>query len=227
MVKLPRLEDSIFEVVRINGRIAEALGRVAVEFLRDVTTTLNDSPLLDLDAARRHRRPRSMRDDADPLRARPPETVWTPPPPPRPAPAPAPAPAQSAMLLEAEAGTVAVGFFVVENTLTHEVPVHVLASNFIEPVGTTLRPRLTFYPEPLTLAPGEQIAMRALAAIDDTLEPGVRYRCQLTVPALPGTAIPVVIRRRPDQPAAAGTAATQATMARTMQVGPTQEADDE
>jgi len=91
VVKLPRLEDSIFEVVRINGRIAEALGRVAVEFLRDVTTTLNDSPLLDLDAARRHRRPRSMRDDADPLRARPPETVWTPPPPPRPAPAPAPA----------------------------------------------------------------------------------------------------------------------------------------
>ena len=130
------------------------------------------------------------------------------------------------MLLEAEAGAAAVGFFVVENTLTHEVLVRVLASEFIEPAGTTCRPRLTFYPEPLTLAPGEQIAMRALAAIDHTLEPGIRYRCRLTVPELPGTAIPVVIRRRPDQAATSSSAAARET-ARTMQVGPTEEADDE
>jgi hypothetical protein len=131
------------------------------------------------------------------------------------------------MLLDAEAGGAAVGFFVVENTLKHEVAVRVLASEFIEPAGTMCRPKLTFYPEPLTLAPGEQVAMRAIAAIDHTLEPGVRYRCQLTVPALPGTAIPVVIRRRPDQPAAATSAAAREPFARTTQVGPTQEADDE
>ena len=222
MVKLPRLEDSIYEVVRLNGRIAESLGRVAVEFLRDVTTTLNESPLLDLDGSRRNRRPRQARDYGEPSRAAQPQAAWTPPPPP---PRPA-SPPPSVMLLEAEAGGVAVGFFVVENTLTDEVLVRVLASDFIEPAGTTCRPRLTFYPEPLTLAPGEQIAMRALAAIDDTLEPGIRYRCQLTVPALPGTAIPVVIRRRPDQAATASSVAARET-ARTMQVGSTQEADDE
>jgi hypothetical protein len=223
VVKLPRLEDSIYEVVRLNGRIAGALGRVAVEFLRDVTTTLNESPLLDLDGGRRDRRPRQAPYDAEPTRLARPQAAWAPPPPP---PQPAPPP-QSVMLLEAEAGTVAVGFFVVENTLTHEVLVRVLASEFFEPAATTSRPRLTFYPEPVMLAPGEQIAMRALAAIDDTLEPGTRYRCRLTMPALPGTAIPVVIRRRPDQAAAASSAAARETEARSLQVGPTQEADDE
>lgn len=218
MLKLPRLEDSIYEIVRLNTRIASALGRATLEVLRDVTTTLNQSPLLDLDNVRRDRRSRHARDADDPLRAAP-HSVWTPPPAPQPTPPP-----QSVMLLEADAGTAAVGFFVVENTLTHEVPVRVLASEFVEPAGTTCRPRLAFYPEPLNLAPGEQITMRALAAIDDTLEPGVRYRCKLTVPALPGTAIPVVIRRRNDR--AAETAAADAA-ARAMHVGPSQEADHE
>jgi len=38
--------------------------------------------------------------------------------------------------------------------------------------------------------------MRVSAVITDELEPGVRYQGELTIPALRGTRIPIVLRRR-------------------------------
>ena len=219
MVRLPLLEDSLSEVIRLNARFANTLGRVTIEFLRDMATTLNQSPLIDFDGTRRQQTPRP-----DPYASHAPRHRHADPEPaPAPAPAPPAAPQQSIMLLEAEAGGTAIGFFLVQNTLAHEVSVRVQASPFVAPSAPTARPRLTFYPEPVSLAPGEQITMRALVAIDETLEPGVRYRCELTVPALPGTAIPVVVRRRRDRAAETTAAAAE----RSEPAEPSQEASND
>src|SRR5262245_20993451 len=125
MLRIPLLEDSLFEVIRLNARFANTLGRVTAEFLRDVASTLNESPLIDFDGAPRQRTSRPGRYQPRAPEAPPPayaaSTAYaaphahTAPPAYAPAAAPAqPAPApQSVMLLEAEAGSAAIGFFLV------------------------------------------------------------------------------------------------------------------
>jgi hypothetical protein len=196
MLRLPLFDESLYRLLKLNAAFANTLGRATAEFLRDVVETLNESRLLQPMEPLRPGAPRPpRRSGAQPEHSASAQDR---------AMAPArPTASPSVMLLEAEAGSLGLGFFLVENTLPHEVSVKVQASAFLEPPGCSASPRLTFYPDVVTLAPAEQITMRAIAAVDDTLEPGVRYRCELTVPALPGTRIPVVIRRRAGQPVAA------------------------
>jgi hypothetical protein len=101
-----------------------------------------------------------------------------------------------AMVLEGEIGSRALGVFLVENHLSHEVSAKVIASAFIDESGRMVRPVLVFDPETIALRPGEQSLARVTAVIDATLEPGVRYAGQFTIPELTGTRIPVVLRRR-------------------------------
>jgi hypothetical protein len=100
------------------------------------------------------------------------------------------------MVLEEVAGKTAVGVFLVENHLTHEVAERPVSSVFVDSAGRKVSPVIRFDPEVVTLAPGEQLLVRVMAAIDDTLEPEVRYQGELTIPELTSTAIPIVLRRR-------------------------------
>ncbi|MBV8772474.1 MAG: hypothetical protein JO166_09120 [Deltaproteobacteria bacterium] len=108
----------------------------------------------------------------------------------------APTSEQAIILLDAEAGHTAVGVFAVDNYLDHPISGRVTASPFIEPTDTEYAPRLTFEPGVVNLAPGEQALVRVTAFIDDTLPPGVSHRCELSIPDLARTTIPVVVRRR-------------------------------
>jgi hypothetical protein len=109
--------------------------------------------------------------------------------------------AQPAMVLESEAGGAAIGAFVVENALDRSISAPVVASAFVAPAGKEARPAIAFEPEVVVLEPGEQVLVRVVAAVDESLEPNVGYRGDLTVPGLSGTQIPVVLRRRPTAPA--------------------------
>ena len=100
------------------------------------------------------------------------------------------------MVLEEAAGKTAVGVFLVENNLGREVAERPVSSAFVDSAGRKVQPALRFDPEVVTLAPGEQLLVRVMAAIDDTLEPEVRYQGELTIPGLTSTAIPIVLRRR-------------------------------
>jgi hypothetical protein len=101
-----------------------------------------------------------------------------------------------AMVLEGEIGSRVLGVFLVENHLKHEISARVIASAFIDESGRIVQPVLVFDPEAIVLGPGEQSLVRVAAVIDATLEPGVRYAGQFTIPELTGTRIPVVLRRR-------------------------------
>jgi hypothetical protein len=100
------------------------------------------------------------------------------------------------LVLEAEAGVTAVGVFLVENNLGHAINARPRVSGFADGYDRHVHPEMTFEPPELALGPGEQTLVRILAAIDASMEPNIRYRGELTVEELPGTRIPIVIRRR-------------------------------
>lgn len=101
------------------------------------------------------------------------------------------------MVLEGETGGRVLGVFLVENHLNRGISAKVAASPFIDASGRTVQPVLAFDPDLIVLGPGEQLLVRVVAVIDDTLEPEVRYVGQFIIPGLTGTRIPVVLRRRP------------------------------
>jgi len=109
---------------------------------------------------------------------------------------PQPSKRTAVMVLEEAAGMTAVGVFLVENNLGREVAERPVNSAFVDAAGRKVQPALRFDPEVVTLAPGEQLLVRVMALIDDTLEPEVRYQGELTIPGLTSTAIPIVLRRR-------------------------------
>lgn len=107
-----------------------------------------------------------------------------------------PAPASSALVLEAGSGERARGLFLVENPLPAEVGGRVESTGFVDPRGIPARVEVAFQPPELHLRSGEQALVQVSAAIDDGLEPGVRYTGEVGVPGLSQARIPIVLRRR-------------------------------
>ena len=113
------------------------------------------------------------------------------------APVEAPAPqVEHTILVEAEAGQSGRAVFLVENRTPEKVSVSVEVSPFVDGKGREVSPQIAFRPDVITLDPGEQTVVEAAVAVDQTLRSGVRYRADMSVPALPGTTIPIVVRRR-------------------------------
>jgi hypothetical protein len=107
-------------------------------------------------------------------------------------------PAEKTILVEAEAGQFGMGVFLVENTTAERLSAPVSASSFHDPRGREVHPRIAFRPGVVTLDPGDQQVVQLAAAVDESLQPGVRYHASISVPGLPATQIPVVLRRRQD-----------------------------
>jgi hypothetical protein len=103
--------------------------------------------------------------------------------------------AERTILVEAEAGQPGLAVFIVENSTLERFSVSVDVSAFVDAEGREARPKITFRPEVITLDPGEQTVVQATVAVDETLAPGVRYDGDISVPGLPGTRIPIVVRR--------------------------------
>jgi hypothetical protein len=101
------------------------------------------------------------------------------------------------ILLESEVGRAALGVFVVENTTAQQLSIPIRISPFVADDGSEAQPAVVFRPDVITLGPSEQLVVQVVAAIDETLEPGVRYRGEISVPELSETRIPIVVRRRP------------------------------
>lgn len=108
----------------------------------------------------------------------------------------APAPPGPTILLEAEAGGHALGVLLVENVLAEAVSARIVVSPFVDSSGREARTAIRVDPETISLEPKEQVLVRLVAAIDDSLIPGADYRAEVSVPDLPGTCVPLVLRRR-------------------------------
>lgn len=185
MANLGALPDAWRRAIELNIRYYGALGRLTADYFRDLTAALAELPMSP-PASESSATGGSSMTNTPPVGAAQ-----------KPAPAPAPSRQTGTMVLEGEAGGGALGVFMVENHLEHEVSGRVVASTFVDPDGHEVRPTLTFDPAVVTLAPGEQLLVRIGAVIGEALEPGIRYRGELTIPELQGTRIPVVLRRRP------------------------------
>jgi hypothetical protein len=113
-----------------------------------------------------------------------------------PAAAPAARRAERTVLLEAAAGKAGLGVFLVENLTTEPVSAEIAVSPLSGPAGELGPPALRFAPERIALEPGDQVLVQVAAPIDEALEPGVRYRAEISIPGLSGVRVPIVVRRR-------------------------------
>jgi hypothetical protein len=101
------------------------------------------------------------------------------------------------ILVEGELGQAGLGVFLLENTTAQQLSIPVRVSPFVGEDGREVHPAVSFRPDVITLDPGEQLIVQVVAVIDETLEPNVRYRAEISVPELSETCIPIVVRRRP------------------------------
>ena len=115
-----------------------------------------------------------------------------------------PAP-RAALVLEAEAGSIAGGVFMVGNSLPREVTAAVEVTPFAAAGRPDVRPLLQIEPALVVLEPGGQTLVQLWAAVDDSLAPGVAYRAEIRVPGMSDEAIPVLLRRREAEGPAAQT----------------------
>jgi hypothetical protein len=99
------------------------------------------------------------------------------------------------LVLEGATGAAAVGAFVVENGLDRRVEAAVEASAFEAPGVGSVAPPLAFEPSKLVLDPGEQTVVRTVVQLDESFVADVDYRGHFAVPGLPGTTVPVTVRR--------------------------------
>jgi len=166
-------EDIWRRALDANLRFYGALGRLTADYFRDLIGVLGGVQATPAAGPAQETRP----SPAAPETPRPPKRT-------------------AVMVLEEAAGKTAVGVFLVENNLGREVAERPVSSAFVDAAGRKVEPALRFDPEAVALAPGEQLLVRVMAVIDETLEPEVRYQGEVTIPGLTSTAIPIVLRRR-------------------------------
>jgi hypothetical protein len=167
----PTFDDLFRRALDLNLRYYGALGRLTADYLRDAAAAFSELGGL------------TQTPSATP-RSGPGQASHTGP----------------VMVLEAEAGGTAMGVFLVENQLPHEVNAAMVSSSFTSARGRQARIPLVFDPPRVSLKPGEQILVRIQATLTEDLEPDVRYSGEITVPELRGTRIPTIIRRRSPDP---------------------------
>jgi hypothetical protein len=169
----PGLEETLRSAIAANMRYYEAWGRIATEWLLELA-----------DLGRGLQVPGAAAFRQAPV----PATVPTPRPPPRQA-------ASPTLVLEAGVGEEATGAFLVENQLGRPVDTPLIADQITDPGGVILSAPLEFEPAVISLAPEERCVVRVRLTITEAFTPGTNYRTVIRGPDLPGTSIPVVLRR--------------------------------
>ena len=166
------MDEMLKRAVDLNMRYYTALGKLASDYMRDLVTAVTDIQAFQNTAGA------------------PAKTAATPPPSPQRSGA-------AQMVLEALAGEKAPGVFLVENSLPHEVKASVVAGTFTAESGKHAKVKFEFDPPAISLRAGEQVLVRVQAHMTQDMQPDVRYYGEFLIPAIQGTRIPVVLRRRP------------------------------
>jgi hypothetical protein len=168
----------IRKAIDLNIRYYSSLGRLMVDYWRDMYAAVVDPPKSAMSAGRF-----ATGDPTAPAAAPPKQAASN----------------RAVMVIEAEPGSVGLGVFMVENHLSTEVDSTIASSAFKDSSGVTIQPTFSFDPPRVVLKPGEQILVRVSTTIGPEIEPGARYTGEFVVPGLRGTTIPVVVRSRRKQ----------------------------
>jgi hypothetical protein len=178
MATLRPLEELYRRAVDLNLRYYASVAKLTVDYLRDLSSAVSSAQKTSADTSSQTA---STASSATPKSATGQAATGA---------------APAIMVFEGEAGTSAVGVFLIGNSLAHEVTAPVTASPVIDEAGHTFNIAFSFDPAVINLRPGEQVLVRATALIDAGLEAGRRYRGELLIPELQGTRIPFIVRRR-------------------------------
>jgi len=165
-----RFDETLRRLFEANLRCVEALGRAGADYIQSLSRVWRDAGL-----------------PGFPVRSAP-----LPPPQAR----PAPTASAATLLLEAAAGELAQGVFMVENRLARAGSASVVTSAFAGESGAEVWPTMRVQPGEIRLEPGARTLVQISALIDERLDTGVRYRGHVSVPGLSDTPIPIVVRRR-------------------------------
>jgi hypothetical protein len=176
----PGFEEMWRGAVAANMRYYEAWGRIATEWLRELAGV-----------GRSLQMPGAIAVGQVPTPTAAPASG----PAPRQAAPSGPAPSSPALVLEARAGEEATGAFLVENQLGRPVDTPLIADQITGPGGAVLQVSPEFEPALVSLAAEEQCVVRVRLTITEAFAPGTDYRTVIRGPDLPGTSIPVVLRR--------------------------------
>lgn len=172
------------EAMEANARYYEAWGQLASQWVRELAQASQSARLPTLPPLRLNTGP-GVATSARPGGVSP-----------SPAAAPAGAsPAPAVVVLEGSTGAAASAAFLVENTLSHPVVGSVEVDPFEDIDGVAVLARLDFEPQTISLAPGERRLVRISVTLPTTLPPDVDCRSTIRVDGVPGTTIPVVLRR--------------------------------
>jgi hypothetical protein len=174
MTERSSIVDALTRALKANGRYYEAWGRLASAYMLE---------LADASAGVRLPRLSAVRAEA----ARPPVATA--------APTTALSPAKAALVLEAEPGKSATGAFLVENTLGRSIAQPVEIGPFTDVSGRETDLALAANPGEIKLAAGEQVVVQVRTVVPEALEG--ECRGTLRVAEMPGTEIPIVVRRLP------------------------------
>jgi hypothetical protein len=109
--------------------------------------------------------------------------------------APAEPPAPAVLVLEGATGDVAAAAFLVENSLPHAVEGVVEVEHFEDLDGVAVLVRLDFDPAVISLAPGERRLVKVRVQLPQSLPANVECRSTIRVQGVPGTTIPIRLRR--------------------------------
>jgi hypothetical protein len=169
-------EELFRRALELNIRYYSSVGKLTVEYLSDLAGAMSAQT--------------AARTDTSSAAHAGPQTAYPPPAPAK------PAAAEAVMMLEGEAGSTALGVFLVGNSFPNEVSATISSSPMTDESGRQAKVAFVFDPPVIALRPGEQLLVRASAVIDPSLEPGVRYRGEFSIPELRGTRIPVIVKRR-------------------------------
>jgi hypothetical protein len=178
------IDDLLRRAIDLNLRYYASVGLLTADYLRDLAEVVASSsdmrPFAHTQSPRpsHPQSPRSPQSPADPA-----------------------ANARPMMVFDAEAGQPAIGVFMVENHLPHEVGATIAVSKLVDPSGNVLDLPFLFDPAFVSLKSREQVFVHATVVISEWQKPEVSYSGQISIPELGGTSVPILVRRRP--PAAA------------------------
>jgi hypothetical protein len=187
------LGDAWREALGAHARYYEAWGQLTSKWMRDLAEASNHARLPSLPPLRLSTAPGQLSTTSSAVTTRSPVAQ-----PSATTPSAEPPPPPAVLVLEGVAGEVVSAAFLVESSLPHAVDGVVEAEPFEDLDGAALLVRLDFEPAVVSLDSGERRLVRVSVELPATLPVNVDCRSTISVQGVPGTTIPIRLRRLGD-----------------------------
>jgi hypothetical protein len=192
------LGDAWREALGAHARYYEAWGQLTSKWMRDLAEASNHARLPSLPPLRLSTAPGQLSTTSSAVTTRSPAAPSSATRSSATTPSAEPPPPPAVLVLEGVAGEVVSAAFLVESSLPHAVDGVVEAEPFEDLDGAALLVRLDFEPAVVSLDSGERRLVRVSVELPATLPVNADCRSTIRVRGVPGTTIPIRLRRLGD-----------------------------